>query len=248
VLHGVGFRTHPGCWLAVIGPNGAGKSTLLQAIASVVGSTGGIEIDGVALDSLPRRERARQIALVPQQPTIPSGLSVTGYVLLGRTPRIGMFSVESTADVAIVGDALERLDLEWAAGRRVDSLSGGEFQRAVIARAIVQQPRVLLLDEPTTALDLGHQQRALELVAELREASGLAVLSAMHDLTLASQFADRFLLLRDGSVVAEGEAPDVLDPALIKRHFGASVDVIVTERGGLAVIPVRDAARGRAAG
>jgi iron complex transport system ATP-binding protein len=239
ILRGVSCVIPPGSWVAVIGPNGAGKSTLLQAIAGVIASQGRVCLDGTDLSGLSGKERARRLALVPQQPSIPLGLSVTDYVLLGRTPYIGTFSVESRADVSITLAMLDRLDFGWAAGRNVDSLSGGEFQRAVLARALVQEPQVLLLDEPTAALDLGHQQRALELVEERRRGAAITVLSAMHDLTLASQFADRFLLLSDGVVATEGSAPEVLRPGVIERYLGATVRVLPAGDGSVAVVPVR---------
>jgi iron complex transport system ATP-binding protein len=241
ILRGVSCTVPAGSWLAVIGPNGAGKSTLLQAIAGVIASRGRVRLGDVDLTSLSGRERARRIALVPQQPTVPLGLSVTDFVLLGRTPYIATFAVESRADVSIASATLGRLDFGWAADRNVDSLSGGEFQHAVLARALVQEPQVLLLDEPTTALDLGHQQRALELVEERRREAAITVLSAMHDLTLASQFADRFLVLCDGTVATQGDVREVLRSSVIERYLGATVRVLPAAGGSVAVIPVRAA-------
>ena len=239
ILRDVSCAAPTGSWLAVIGPNGAGKSTMLQAIAGVIPSHGRVRLGGVDLATVSGRERARRLALVPQQATVPPGLSVADYVLLGRTPYIGTFCVESRADRAIASATLDRLDFGWAAGRNVDSLSGGEFQRAVLARALVQEPAVLLLDEPTAALDLGHQQRALELVDERRREAGITVLSAMHDLTLASQFADQFLLLCGGAVAAEGSGSEVLRSSVIERYLGATVRVLPASDGSLAIVPVR---------
>jgi len=226
-------------WVCVIGPNGAGKSTMLSALAGVVPSRGRIDVDGRALGNLGRRDRARAIALVPQQPVIPETLSVADYVLLGRAPYFGPFGAEHRSDVDVVRSVLDRLDLWWAAGRRLDALSGGELQRVVLARALAQRAPVLLLDEPTTGLDLGHQQRVLELVASLRESDGLTVVSAMHDLTIAGQFAERFVLLDRGRVVADGPRADVLRADLIERHYGARVRVLVGEDGGAVVVPLR---------
>ncbi len=241
VVEDVSLSIDAGEWVCVIGPNGAGKSSLLGALAGVVASTGRIELAGRALVDLPRKQRARLVALVPQQPVIPSALRVADYVLLGRAPYLGPFGAEDRSDVEVVRSTLERLDLWWAADRRLDALSGGELQRVVLARALAQQAPILLLDEPTTGLDLGHQQRALELVASLRAAGGLTVVSAMHDLTIAGQFADRFVLLDAGRVAADGLPSDVLRADLIERHYGARVRVVVADDGGTIVVPMRTA-------
>jgi iron complex transport system ATP-binding protein len=240
VLDDVSFAVQAGDWLCTIGPNGAGKSTLLAALAGLLPLSGRVDLGSRPLGSLRGRERARTVALVPQQPILPEGLRVADYVLLGRTPHLGVLAAEGPRDVAVVRDTLDRLDLWWAADRRLDSLSGGELQRVVLARALAQQAPILLLDEPTTGLDLGHQQRVLELVEELRRTDGLTVVSAMHDLTLAGQFAERFLLLDGGHVVADGGRTDVLDARLIRRHYGASVRVIPDGAGGTIVVPVRE--------
>jgi iron complex transport system ATP-binding protein len=231
VVRGVRLAVDTGEWVCIIGPNGAGKSTLLSAIAGLVPCEGRIEICERPLSSLARKARARTIAFVPQHPVIPEAIRVADYVLLGRAPHLGPFGTERPRDVAAVRAVLDRMALWWAAGRRLDSLSGGELQRVVLARA-------LALDEPTTGLDLGHQQEVLELVASLR-ADGLTVVSAMHDLAIAGQFAERFVLLDDARVVAEGTGADVLRPDLIERHFGARVRVVLGADGGPIVVPMR---------
>jgi iron complex transport system ATP-binding protein len=241
VVDDVSFGAADGEWVCLIGPNGAGKSTLLSAIAGLVPFGGSIEMSGRALGSLSRKERARAIALVPQQPVLPEALRVADYVMLGRAPYLGPFGAERPNDVEVVRAVLERLDLWWAAGRRLDVLSGGELQRVVLARALAQQAPMLLLDEPTTGLDLGHQQRVLELIASLRAAERLTVVCAMHDLTIAGQFAERFVLLDGGRVVADGSRAEVLRPELIERHYGARVRVLTGEDGGAIVVPVRTA-------
>jgi iron complex transport system ATP-binding protein len=175
---------------------------------------------------------------VPQHPVIPEAIRVADYVLLGRAPHLGPFGTERPRDVTAVRAVLDRMALWWAAGRRLDSLSGGELQRVVLARALAQEAPVLLLDEPTTGLDLGHQQEVLELIASLR-ADGLTVVSAMHDLVIAGQFAERFVLVDDGRIVADGSGPDVLRPDLIERHFGARVRVVLGADGGPIIVPMR---------
>jgi len=205
LLHPIDLHVPAGQWLSIIGPNGAGKSTLLRALVGAIKSQGDVFIDGVSIQSMTRSERARKIAWVPQNPVIPSGFLVLDYVLLGRTPHRNLLAAEQPEDIAVVEQVLHDLDLVAFADRDIASLSGGERQRVVIARALAQQAPVLLLDEPTTALDLGHQQDVLLLLERLRK-QGHTIISTMHDLTLAGQFADRLVLLADGSIVAQGNA------------------------------------------
>ncbi|HET8607510.1 MAG TPA: ABC transporter ATP-binding protein [Gaiellaceae bacterium] len=234
VVDSVSFAVERGTWTCLLGPNGAGKSTLLRAIAGLVRASGTIRVDGTPLGVLDRRELARRVAVVPQLPQLPPALTVEEYVLLGRTPYLSYLGSESSHDHAAARRAVERLDLRRFAARRLGALSGGERQRAVLARALAQEAPTLLLDEPTTALDAGRQQDVLELVDELRLESGLTVLSAMHDLTLAGQYAQRLVLLTGGRVAADGGPDEVLTEALVAEHYGASVRIV-----GGAVIPVR---------
>lgn len=226
-------------WVSLIGPNGSGKSTLLRAVAGLVTYSGDIALSGQDIGHLPRRELAKMIALVPQTPIIPAGMSVLDYVLMGRTPHIPYLSSESSADLEVTASVLDKLDLVRFAARCVDSLSGGELQRVLFARALVQEAPFLLLDEPTTGLDVGHQQDVLELVDALRRERGLTVLSAMHDLTLAGQFADELVLLNAGTIVASGSAPEVLTEERIREHYGAIVKVLHDISGEVIVVPVR---------
>lgn len=227
-----------GEWLALIGPNGAGKTTLLRAIAALVPFSGGISIRDRPVRDLGRTELARLIAVVPQEPSTPPWMTVGEYVLLGRTPHLGTFSRESRQDRIAAALALARLDLVGYGERRLGTLSGGEKQRAVVARALAQDARIVLLDEPTAALDIGHQQQALELLDELRAESGLTLIAAMHDLTLAAQYADRMLLLDQGRVAADGTPREVVTEDSIARHYGAAVRIVSLD-GTVAVIPSR---------
>jgi iron complex transport system ATP-binding protein len=229
----------PGEWVGLIGPNGAGKTTLLRTVARLVAHDGRIEVDGAVVASLAPKRLARLVAYVPQQPELPADMTVGQYVLLGRTPHIGYFGFETAEDRRVCGELLESLDLIAMAARRLATLSGGELQRLVLARALAQQAPVLLLDEPTSALDLGRRVEALELVDALRRERGLTVLSALHDLTLAGQFADRLILLGEGRAVARGKPDEVLTEEALARHFGASVRVIRTDDGDLVVVPQR---------
>jgi len=242
VVDDVDLELAPGEWVTLIGPNGAGKSTLLRAIAGLVSFGGAIELDGEPLEGLRRRDVARRLAFVPQSPLLPPDMTVREYVLLGRTPHIGPFGSESRQDVAAARRALERLELGPFSERRLHTLSGGEQQRVVLARALAQEAPLLLLDEPTTALDIGRQQQALELVVELREQGPLTVLSAMHDLTLALQYGDRLALLSGGRLVAAGAPEEIATESLLAEHYGADVQVITNGNGPVAVVPRR---RGR---
>ncbi len=228
-----------GEWVGLIGPNGAGKTTLLRAVARLVSHEGSITVDGEDLSSLSPKRLARLVAYVPQQPELPPDMTVGQYVLLGRTPHIGYFGFDSAVDRSVCGDLLDSLDLWSMAQRRLSTLSGGELQRLVLARALAQQAPVLLLDEPTSALDLGRRVEALELVDGLRHERGLTVLSALHDLTLAGQFADRLMLLHEGRAVSTGKPDEVLTEESLARHFGASVRVMRSEDGDLVVVPQR---------
>jgi iron complex transport system ATP-binding protein len=239
ILTDISAEVGEGEWVGLIGPNGAGKSTTLRAAAGLVPYTGQVEVFGDDASSLGRRELARQIALVPQIPQLPQDATVHEYALLGRTPHLGYLSSEGQADHDAVERALDRLDLLPFARRRLGSLSGGERQRVTLARALVQDASILLLDEPTTALDVGRQQQVMEIVDELRGDGSLTVLSAMHDLTLAGQYADRLLLLSAGRIVARGAAEDVLTRALISEHYGAEVQIVGDAGSGIAVVPVR---------
>jgi iron complex transport system ATP-binding protein len=239
VVDGVGFALEEGEWLGLIGPNGAGKTTILRAVGGLVPYSGSIRLQDDEAGGLRRREVARRVAVVPQIPVIPPDASVLEYVVLGRTPHLGYAGSPGPRDVAAARSALARLDGAHLVDRRLGSLSGGERQRAVLARAVAQDASLLLLDEPTSALDVGAQQQVLELVASLRAETGLTVLSAMHDLTHAGQYADRLLLLDGGREQASGTPHQVLTEELILRHFGASVRIVSDAETGIAVVPLR---------
>lgn len=236
---GVDLAAAPGEWIGIIGPNGAGKSTLLRAVAGLQRYRGTARIDGRDLRFLGHRQRARLVAYVPQQPEKPAGMTVADYVLLGRTPHIGYLGVESAQDREQCLALLDRLGIGALSSRMLPTLSGGEMQRAALARALAQQAPVLLLDEPTSALDLGNRIEAMELVDDLRRERDLVVLAAIHDLTLAAQFTDRLVLVDGGRTVASGAPAEVLTSPILSRHFGGTVQVLTDPTGALIIAPVR---------
>jgi iron complex transport system ATP-binding protein len=237
IVDGVTAGVSDGEWVALIGPNGAGKTTLLRAIAGAVPFDGEIRLRGRPTENLKRRERARLLAVVPQEPATPPWMTVGDYVLIGRTPHLGYLGQEGHRDLEAATRALQRLDLLEVADRPLGTLSGGEKQRAVVARALAQEAAVVLLDEATASLDIGHQLQTFDLVDALRRERGLTVLSALHDLTLASRYAERLLLLDAGRLVAAGAPRDVLTEELISAHYGATVRVLDGGDGALAVVP-----------
>ncbi len=243
VLSGVDLSVPAGSWTAVVGPNGAGKSTLLRAIAGLVGLEGTVLVQGRDATRMAPRDRAARVGYAPQNPILPDLMTVRDYVALGRTPYHSLLAGPGRTDREVVEQALHRLDLDALAGRVLRRLSGGERQRTVLARALAQRAAVLLLDEPTAALDLGHAQQVLELVDRLRAEEGLTVLSTLHDLVLAGQYADRLVLLAAGRVVASGPPAAVLTAATLAEHYGARA-VVEAGPDGLRVHPLRGNAAG----
>ena len=239
IVDGVDVHVDTGAWVSIVGPNGAGKTTLLHTVAGITPATAGVvELLGKDARRMSARARARAVAIVPQVPVIPGGLSVLDYALLGRTPHLPFFGRETRSDVELAMHMFERLAIGDLSSRMLETLSGGETQRVVFARALLQEAPVVLLDEPTTALDVGHQQDVLDLVEELRTERRLSVLSTMHDLTLAGLYADELVLLDGGRVVERGTASAVLTEDHLRRHFGARVTVLAGADGPV-VVPYR---------
>lgn len=232
VVGPVSLDVADGEWLGLIGPNGAGKSTLLRTAVGAVDHEGDVELgDG-------RKPTGLDVAWMPQRPQLPDGMTVADYALLGRTPHIGYLGSESERDLDSVRIALEQLELTSLASRELGTLSGGELQRAVLARALAQEAPVLLLDEPTSSLDVGHALETLEIIDDLRIRESLTVVTAVHDLTLAGRFADRLTLFSGGVVVADGTPVEVLTEENLLTHYGAGIRV-VNNGDGPTVIPTR---------
>lgn len=227
VLHEVSLTVENGEVLALIGPNGAGKSTLVRAVSGVVPAQGGsARKNGTNLLTAPAGERARIISVVPQVASLPPAFTVWETVLLGRTPYLNFLGQVSSADEDIARQSLQRVDALDLIDRRVGELSGGEQQRVLLARALAQSTPILLLDEPTSHLDLHHQVGLLELVRALAHDDKLAVLVALHDLNLAARYADRIALMVEGRVTALGSPAEVLRPELISQAYHLPVQVI----------------------
>lgn len=239
VLHGVTLEVGRGVFTGLLGPNGSGKSTLTKILARVhVPSKGTVALEGTDLLSLPRREHAKRVAYVPQSSEVPFELTVRESVLLGRTPYMGLRP--KPADIALVEESIERLDLGELRDRRLSELSGGQAQRALIARALAQEPEVLLLDEPTSALDLRYQVDTLSLVRQVTREQGVAALIAIHDLNHAALFCDEIALLHGGSLVAWGAPEDAMRAETLSEVYGLPVHVERRD-GAVEVRPVLSA-------
>ena len=218
-LDGVSMRVEDGTFYAILGPNGSGKSTLMRALlGGLSGEAGEAFVGGRLVSEWSRRELARKVGAVPQSESIAFPLSVRDLVAMGRYPHLGPLRVEGELDRTAIREALRRCDAEALAERDVGTLSGGELQRVRIARALAQQPRALVLDEPTASLDIRHEMGILHLLRQSAE-RGMTILLVTHHINLAARFADRFLLLDEGAVAAEGSADEVFRAETMERVY-----------------------------
>jgi iron complex transport system ATP-binding protein len=233
VVHDVGIELEEGRITALVGPNGSGKSTVLRTLARVLApATGAVLLDGRELHRRPSREVARRLALLPQDASAPDGVTVRQLVELGRQPHVGRLGFLRRADREAVDWALGAAGVDALADRHVDTLSGGERQRAWLALALAQRTSLLLLDEPTTYLDVRHQLDVLTLVRRLNAELGLTVCWVLHDLNAAAAYSDAMVCLRDGRVVARGTPAELLTPELVRRTFGVDASVVTEPRSG----------------
>jgi len=217
-LKEIALTAGPGEWIGLLGPNGAGKSTLLSAVGGLIPYSGSIQINGVEVNELSSRQLARQIAFVRQSAPLLFDFTVEELVLLGLYPARSLLSVPSKDDFGLVADALKSVDLQGFQKRSVLRLSGGERQRVFLAQALLQQPSILLLDEPTAHLDVHHQYTFMDLVRE-RVLQGVTVVSAFHDIELAARYASRLCVLSDGVVRRIGTPRDVVTEELVRDVF-----------------------------
>jgi iron complex transport system ATP-binding protein len=239
-LNGVSLRVAPGEVVGLLGPNGSGKSTSIKILSGVVtGYQGRVLLEGVDLRVQERQQIARALAVVPQETSFSLPFTVLEIVLFGRHPHLGKVAFESAADASLARQALEQCGALHLAERRIDELSSGERQRVVLARALAQEPRVLLLDEPASFLDIRHQLEVYELVRALAEQRSTAILLVAHDLNLAAEYCDRVYLMRQGRVDASGPTAEIFTSANLSRVF--ETELYVDENrltGKLMVVPL----------
>ncbi|MDR5701681.1 ABC transporter ATP-binding protein [Agromyces aerolatus] len=240
VLDGLDLAVPDGGLTVIVGPNACGKSTLLRALGRLLAPTrGAVLLDGGDIRRLPTKEVARRVGLLPQSPVAPEGITVADLVGRGRYPHQSILSAWSIEDELAVTAAMAATGVEDLADRHVDELSGGQRQRAWIAMALAQETPVLLLDEPTTFLDIGHQFEVLELVSRLR-AEGRTVVAVLHDINQAARYATHLVAMKDGRIVAEGDPRDVVDARLIDELFALEARVIPDpDTGAPLVLPGR---------
>jgi iron complex transport system ATP-binding protein len=226
--------------VALVGPNGSGKSTMLRALARVLAPRRGVVyLEGKSMREWPTREVARKLALLPQGPTLAADLTVEELVTLGRSPHQGLLGLPTREDSDAVQRAIEETDIGSMARRRVSELSGGERQRVWVAMALAQEPQILLLDEPTTFLDLNHQLEVLDLIRRLNQEHGLTVIMVLHDLNQAARYSGRIVVLREGQLYADGSPAEVLTPATLRDVFGVRGRVMEAPDGaGLIIVPI----------
>lgn len=224
VLHDVTIELGSSEFAAVIGPNGSGKTTLLRAMSRIpMTRSGDILLDNKDIYSVAAREFATRVAVVPQDTLVAFDFTVLEIVLMGRSPRLGRFAIEGARDTEIALEALTRTGTAHLKNRQINALSGGERQRVLVARALAQEPDVLLLDEPTSHLDISFQFEIMDLVKSLNRERGMTVLAVLHDLNLASQYCDRLIMIGQGRVQADGSPDDVITADNIRRVYGAEV-------------------------
>lgn len=241
ILSNVGFSAPSGSITGLIGPNGAGKSTLLTGLLGLVSAEGKAEFDGIDLSDMPRRERARIMAYVEQSASTEERLTVRDVVALGRIPfEPAWQAAPGPEDEAIITNALSETGMESFATRRFSTLSGGEQQRVHVARALAQQPRLLLLDEPTSHLDIRAQLQLLSLLERKAEA-GMTIVIALHDLNLAARFCDHLVVLAAGRLAATGAPAEILTPDLLRAVYGVSARLVPDGRSGRSLIAYDEA-------
>jgi iron complex transport system ATP-binding protein len=237
VLHGVSLEVRAGEMLAIVGPNGAGKSTLLRVLGGALAAReGSVELFGRPLASYERRAIARSLATVAQENTVAFQFSVMEIVLMGRAPHLGPFHLESRHDMAIASAALRQFDLTHLASRPIAELSGGERKRVFLARALAQEPRAILLDEPTAFLDLRHVAEIFACFRELRIERGLSVIATLHDLNVAALYADRILMLKNGVAAGYGSPAEVFTSERLREVYEVDVQVGANPATGTLVV------------
>ena len=238
VLTDVCFELAPSEMLGIVGPNGAGKSTLIRCIDRILKPhRGSILLDGEDIQHISMRETAKKLGYIPQSASQVFPSTVFDTVLMGRSPHIGWHSSEKDNEKVL--DVLQMLNIEDLAMRDINETSGGQQQRVFIARALAQEPNILLLDEPTSNLDIQHQLEVMEIIKDLVAKKGISAIMAVHDLNLASRYADRVIIMKGGRIFDAGSPPDVLTPENIRSVYGVEAEVINRNGGMPYIIPIR---------
>ena len=241
VLDGITFSVKEGEIIGILGPNGCGKTTLLKNLNKNLSPQGGcVMLDGTDLDTMVKRDVARSIAVVPQTNEIHFAFTVRDIVAMGRMPFQGFMSGEDADDKRIIDDAIERTGLSDLADRHINTMSGGERQRVIIARAIAQTPRIILMDEPTLHLDISMQFDALNLVQKLAKENGLTVVIVSHDLPMVARYCDRILMIHEHRIHAIGTPEDVLTPENMRTVFNVDADLVVDPKTGRHTVMLHD--------
>ena len=243
IVESTSLTIKPGQITSLIGPNGSGKSTILKALGGILKPfEGEVILNEKCLSQWSQKKMAQHLALLPQHPIAPESISVQQLLSHGRYPYQGLFSQNSQQDLDVIEWALEATQMTTFRHREFNTLSGGERQRGWIALALVQQPNILLLDEPTTYLDIGHQMEVLELLTELNLQHKLTIVMVLHDINQASQYSHRLIAMQQGKLIADGQPLDILSSKLIARLFNIEAEIIYRQQNGYSYpfsLPVR---------
>ncbi|MGW9312686.1 ABC transporter ATP-binding protein [Streptomyces albidoflavus] len=240
IVPGLSVKIPPGRFTVIVGPNACGKSTLLRAMARLLAPTSGaVLLDGRPVQQTPTREVASVLGILPQSPVAPEGITVSDLVARGRYPHQGWFRRWTAEDDAAVGAALLSTDVLDLAERPVDELSGGQRQRVWIAMALAQRTDILLLDEPTTFLDVAHQMDVLDLLTDLNRERGVTLVAVLHELNMACRYADHLIAMKQGEVVAEGAPSDIVTEQLVSDVFGMRCSVVPDPASGTPLVVPR---------
>lgn len=227
VLRGIDLRFESGSVTAVLGANGSGKTTLLRCLLRrLVPARGEILLDGLPIASYSSKQFAARTAFVPQSPDVAFAFAARELVLMGRYAHAGALGIASPKDLGVVDDAMRRTDTAHLASRTIGELSGGEAQRVMIARAVAQEPAVMLLDEPTSHLDMQHQMRIHVMMRQLARDTGMAIICVSHDVNLAARFGDRVVLVREGQIVADGSVAEAIREDVLRETYGVNVRLV----------------------